>query len=155
MSKEFQINGKFKGFHYMPAVHDKRMPMELWVKIGTTDIDKALDTNSDRYMMFDLAAKLHVEGIAEGVPARGFAFVDHIDDKIQLQMQFFVAEEGYMLTAEKLNINWLKTFTGLGDSQYYVTIVNGADQLISRGSVNIDIKEVLKLAKNFILSYKK
>ena len=151
MIKGFEFVEVMEGYHYMPAVTQKKMSLRFKVKWGTEKLKEVLDPKSPSYLMFQLAGVLEAEGIADKTRTFGYLHLKYPEHKIQYALQFKSAEpppvNDYLLTGEKMNIQWWNL--PFSHTTCYTTIINGGDQLISRGVVFFKLKNAVSFIKSF------
>lgn len=151
--KGFEFTEIMEGYHYMPAISDKRMPMRFHVKWGTENLKEVLDPSSKAYLMFQLAGVLEIDGIVEKTRTYGYIHLNYPDNRIQYALHFKSAEKppenDYILMGEKMNIQWWNL--PYSHTTCYTTVMNGADQIISRGVVFFKLKNAWPFLKSFKL----
>ena len=153
MIKGFEFIEIMEGYHYMPAVMDKKQHMKFHVKWGTENIKEVLNPKSKSYLMFQMAGVMEIEGIVDKTRTFGYLHLNYPDNRIQYMLQFKSAEappvNDYILTGEKMNIQWWNL--PFSHTTCYTTVINGADQLISRGVVFFKLKNAIPFLKSFKL----
>lgn len=150
--KGFEFTEVMEGYHYMPAVKKESMPLKFTLKWGTENLKDTLNPNSNRYLQFAAAGILEADGIVTGgTRTFGLIHLNYPENIIQYMLQFKSAERppvnDYVLVGEKMNIKWYNL--PYSHTTCYTTIVNGADQLISRGVAFFKMKNALSFIKSF------
>jgi len=153
MIKGFEFVETMEGYHYMPAVTAKKMDTCFTVKWGTENIKEVLNPKSNQFLMFQMAGILEIEGITEKTRTFGYLHLDYPHNRIQYMLQFKSAEQppvnDYMFIGEKMNVKWWNL--PFSHTTCYTTVINGADQLISRGVVFFKLKNLWPFLKSFKL----
>jgi hypothetical protein len=151
--KGFEMVETMEGYHCMPAISDKNMDLRFKVKWGTENLKEVLNPSSKQYLMFQMAGVLEAEGIVDKTRAFGYLHLNYPEHKLQYALQFKSAERppenDYMLIGEKMNVQWWNL--PVSHTTCYTTIINGADQLISRGVVFFKLKNAWPFIKSLKL----
>lgn len=145
----FQMTETMEGYHWLPAISEERYPLVFTAEWGTIDIKSFFNPKDMKFLKCWLKGRITAQGICEDAKTRGYLDLNYPLGTIKYEFNFAAHGRMFLLTGEKVNIKPWNLATS--HTTCYTTIINDADELVSRGVVFFKPKRIIPFLRSFRL----
>jgi len=148
----FSMNEVMEGYHEMPTLYNKRLPLKFECTWGTDDLKAFIDSSSPMFLTCPLSGTIYVEGLCDHAAIRGYLNLNYPKNTLSYEFNFRPANKRlYLFTGKKVNVRWWNLPVSHTTCTFNIT--NEVDQLISTGVVFFKLKNALSFIKSLRVNF--